>query len=150
MQNFDWNQQEIFINKTIFSERNLKYPLRKDYQIAFVKHIIQQLDKNGVEEIHDKFYEFLTEKIKEADVDFSYKHLKIADEVYITCKESNSFIRDGTTGLKLWPACVTLSNYIIQNSHLFNGKSILELGSGCTGSNYEITSRLKLINEKHI
>ena len=48
-------------------------------------------------------------------------------------KESNSFIRDGTTGLKLWPAAVTLSNYIINNPDYFYDKSILELGSGSSG-----------------
>ncbi|XP_070498262.1 protein-lysine N-methyltransferase EEF2KMT isoform X2 [Chironomus tepperi] len=131
--NLEWNDQESLIEATILHERNLKYPLRKDYQIAFIKHIIHQLELNGVAEIHDKFYEVLGEKIKEIDSEFSYKHFNVIGSEFISLKESNSFIRDGTTGLKLWPAAVTLSNYIISNPDEFNDKSILELGSGCTG-----------------
>lgn len=133
MTNLEWDEQESLIESTILHERNLKYPLRKDYQIAFIKHIIQQLESNGVAEIHDKFYETLAEKIKETDSEFSYKHFNIIGSEFISIKESNSFIRDGTTGLKLWPAAVTLTNYIINNSDEFNDKSILELGSGSTG-----------------
>lgn len=133
MTNLSWDDQENLIKETILQERNVKYPLRKDYQIAFIKHIIQQLELNGVAEIHDIFYEILTEKIKEIDSDFSYKHFNVIGSEFISMKESNSFIRDGTTGLKLWPAAVTLSNYIINNPNVFNDKSILELGSGSSG-----------------
>jgi len=131
--NLSWDDQENLIKETILHERNVKYPLRKDYQIAFIKHIIQQLELNGVAEIHDTFYEILAEKIKEIDSDFSYKHFNVIGSEFISMKESNSFIRDGTTGLKLWPAAVTLSNYIINNPNVFNDKSILELGSGSSG-----------------
>lgn len=55
------------------------------------------------------------------------------DDDAITIKESNSFIRDGTTGLKLWPAAMALSDFILRNKKIFDGKSILELGSGATG-----------------
>ena len=132
MTNLEWEDQETLIRATVLHERNVKYPLKKDYQISFIKHIIQQLESNGVAEIHDQFYEILAEKINENDSEFSYKHFNVGSEL-ISIKESNSFIRDGTTGLKLWPAAVTLSNYIFNNPDVFNDKSVLEIGSGCSG-----------------
>ncbi|CAG9807264.1 unnamed protein product [Chironomus riparius] len=131
--NLDWEDQETLIRATILHERNVKYPLRNDYQKIFIKHIIQQLESNEVSDIHDKFYEILAEKISECDSEFSYKHFNVVENEFISIKESNSFIRDGTTGLKLWPAAVTLSNYIFNNPDIFNDKSILEIGSGCSG-----------------
>lgn len=117
------------------NEKNLKYPLRHSYQILFLKHIIKELEKAGNEEIFDGFYENLASLIGTDDnEEFSYKHfLRDNDGICITIKEANSFIRDGTTGLKLWPAAIKLSEFILSNKSYFKEKSILELGSGATG-----------------
>lgn len=123
------------MKETILNKLNVDYPLKTDYQIAFLKHVIQSLEREGCEEIHDDIYEQLAVKLKEEKPDFSYKNflLQADDSSTFTIKESNSFIRDGTTGLKLWPASMALAEFILQNETLFNGKSILELGSGATG-----------------
>lgn len=55
------------------------------------------------------------------------------DDAVVTIKESNSFIRDGTTGLVLWPAAIALTDFVLQNSKNFRNKSVLELGSGASG-----------------
>ena len=108
--------------------------MKHDYQIAFIKLVISELERRNTEEIHDVIYEQLTLKLEAIGSEFSFKHFILAgDEDCITIKESNSFIRDGTTGLKLWPAAMALGEFIIQNSEIFNGNSILELGSGATG-----------------
>lgn len=120
------------MEETILHPLNLKYPLRIDYQVSFLKYLIQELEKQNAEEIHDVIYEQLTLKIVEESSEFSYKHYLNGDEV-ITIKESNSFIRDGTTGLKLWPAALVLAKFIEDNSRQFDNKSVLELGSGATG-----------------
>lgn len=121
------------MKETVLNKLNVNHPLKMDYQIAFLKHIIQQLEKHNVEEVHDIIYEQLAMKLKEPKPEFSYKHFLIDDNKAITIKESNSFIRDGTTGLKLWPAAIALSEFILQNKNFFNDKSVLELGCGATG-----------------
>lgn len=93
------------------------------------------LEESETEEIHDALYEQLGVKLKENKPEFSYKHFLVngsCDDA-VTIKEANSFIRDGTTGLKLWPASLSLAEYIMNNKTTFDGKSILELGSGATG-----------------
>lgn len=120
---------------TILHKLNVEYPLKTVYQRLFIKHIIEQLERRGSGEIHDIIYEQLAEKLIDDDLEFSYKHFLLTDDdrEAITIKESNSFIRDGTTGLKLWPAAMALSRFIVSNKSIFDGKAILELGSGATG-----------------
>lgn len=119
---------------TVLHELNILYPLKTEYQIAFLKRLINELEENGADEIHDSIYEQLAIKLNEEKGEFSYKHFQIQpDTKAITVKESNSFIRDGTTGLKLWPAAISLAEFILQNPEKFNEKSILELGSGAQG-----------------
>ncbi|CAO1423355.1 unnamed protein product [Diamesa hyperborea] len=128
--NISWKQQEELLYHTVLHVLNKKHPLKNDYQIAFLKYVIKALEKQGPEaEIHDKFYESLAEKLNIKSGDYSHKHYFV-DEDVITIKESSSFIRDGTTGLSLWPASLTLAEYLVKNKDLFNDKSILELGSG--------------------
>lgn len=123
------------MNQTILNEKNLKYPLRRAYQILFLKLIIRELEKAGNEEIFDGFYENLTSLLEtdDGEDEFSHRHFLKDDGICISIKESNSLIRDGTTGLRLWPASLKLSEFILSNKNYFKGKSILELGSGATG-----------------
>lgn len=121
------------MSETVLHKLNVDYPLKTDYQIAFIKRIINEMERNETEEIHDLIYEQLAAKLKEEKPEFSFKHIMLSVDDQITIKESNSFIRDGTTGLKLWPAAMALAEFILQNDDLFDGKSILEIGSGATG-----------------
>lgn len=129
-----WNDQQTFVHATLENEVNRKYPLHVDYQIAFLKHVIHQLEQHGSKEIHDSFYLLLAIQMAKQKPDFSYKHFVTeSDNEPITVKESNSFVRDGTTGLKMWPAAMALGDFVLQNKERFGNKSILELGSGATG-----------------
>lgn len=122
------------MKETILHKLNIDYPLKTEYQIAFIKSILHELERNGTEEIHDVVYEQLAVKLKDEKPEFSFKHFLLGgDDDSITIKEANSFIRDGTTGLKLWPAAMALAEFILQNDKIFDGKSILEIGSGATG-----------------
>lgn len=117
---------------TVLHELNQKYPLKVDYQVTFLKNLIRELEERKIDEIHDLIYEQLASKLDLSKEDFSYKHIIVRDEHPVTVKESTSFIRDGTTGLVLWPAAIALTDFILQNSDEFRNKSILELGSGAS------------------
>ena len=119
------------MNETVLHKLNTVNPLKTEYQISFIKHVLYELEKNDTEEIHDVIYEQIAEKLVEEKPEFSFKHFLLDDQdEAITIKESNSFIRDGTTGLKLWPAAMALGDFVQQEKEMFDGKSILEIGSG--------------------
>lgn len=121
------------MKETILNKLNVDHPLKTEYQIAFIKHLLQELEDHNTEEIHDLIYEQLTVKLKDERPDFSFKHFVINEDDAITMKESNSFIRDGTTGLKLWPAAIALADFVVQRKTEFHEKSVLELGTGASG-----------------
>ncbi|KAK7686700.1 hypothetical protein QCA50_010300 [Cerrena zonata] len=47
-----------------------------------------------------------------------------------TLLESRTTIEGGTTGLKTWPASLTLASYLIKNPDIVRNKRVLELGCG--------------------
>jgi len=49
----------------------------------------------------------------------------------INLKEKTLFNANGDEGLHLWESSIVLSRYIIKYKQLFEGKKIIELGSGC-------------------
>ncbi|XP_057652196.1 protein-lysine N-methyltransferase EEF2KMT [Diorhabda carinulata] len=142
---FDWqnifdsflteNIQEYLLNKTVNSEIVLKFPLQISYQKSFLKHILTVLEsETNLEEpvIHDDIYSAYGRLVATQDTfRENYKHYLLCNEnKFITLKESNSLISDGTTGLRTWQASLALSEWIIQNKNVFDDKNVLELGSG--------------------
>lgn len=90
-----------------------------------------ELEQKDDVEIHDRLYEAFGESVTiDNNSDWSYKHYRITPEVVVTLKESMKFISEGTTGLVSWQASIALSEWILKHLDQFNGKEILELGSG--------------------
>lgn len=120
------------MNHTVLHPKNQKYPVKQDYQLTFLKFVINKLENQGLE-IHDCLYELLTQKLNEVKIDkneFAHKHYLLENDEIVTIKESTSFIRNGTTGLKVWQAALALSEFIMTEKCFFNDKVILEIGSG--------------------
>ncbi|KNE61729.1 hypothetical protein AMAG_06531 [Allomyces macrogynus ATCC 38327] len=49
---------------------------------------------------------------------------------YVTTMESANTISGGTTGLKTWPASLSMAEYLLIHPDLIRGKAVVELGSG--------------------
>nr|XP_018918261.1 PREDICTED: protein-lysine N-methyltransferase EEF2KMT-like [Bemisia tabaci] len=123
--------QNILLAETVNHPLNQKYPLKLSYQLGFLKYIILTLEERGVEvseDLYSKFQELLQSPPPSSD--FSFKHYKVADDKFVTLKESTSIVSEGTTGLCSWQGAFVLAEWCLENSVVLNGKGILELGSG--------------------
>jgi len=117
---------------------NQRFPVRRSYQEAFVKRLMQLLTDH--EELHDDIYDSLCGQLAKATLDndatstacstFSYKHYVFLEGQHITLRESNCFVSEGTTGLCTWEAALALADYLLEHSNLLLDKNVLELGAG--------------------
>lgn len=123
-------QEKIFDN-TVNNEIVRKYPLKKSYQKAFLKLLIDKLEKNN-DEVDNKLYDEYCKLISSRDEELSthYRHFLIEKNICITLEESTSIISQGTTGLCTWQAASKLAEWCLMNKSSLMNKKILELGSG--------------------
>lgn len=70
------------------------------------------------------------EKIQKL-MELSIKNIIVTDKINVKISEQTLFKADGGEGLHLWESAVYLSRWCLKNPHLFKGKSVIELGSGC-------------------
>ncbi|XP_055390187.1 protein-lysine N-methyltransferase EEF2KMT [Condylostylus longicornis] len=132
LKDITWDQQELILKNVIENELNKKFPIRRSYQLSFLKKIIEYFELNNIE-IHDRIYERFCalNSTPNKEENLAYKHYLLAqNDAPISLKESKSFVAEGTTGLCSWQASLLLSNWIINNSEKMNNKTILELGAG--------------------
>lgn len=88
-------------------------------------------------EVNDDIYERFTELIsgagKRGDPGYSWKHFElwpsgVAD--WVSIRQSETMISDGTTGLHCWQAAGALAEWCMANREQLRGRKVLELGSG--------------------
>lgn len=102
-QNWDLETQEILLNATVNSDLVLKYPLKTDFQKAFLKLFLNKLEKDNLE-IHEDLYGAYARlvAVSESKAEY-YKHYRIgASETIISLTENVNLISEGTTGLRTW------------------------------------------------
>jgi len=116
---------------TVQHPLNLSYPVKINYQRSFLKQFISQLEAIGEEVVNDLYTSYI-EKLKSSSEEekYHYCHYKLRDQTFISLRESNSFVTDGTTGLSTWEGGRALAEYCLQHPGLTSGKHVLELGCG--------------------
>lgn len=153
--NLSWDEQKQLLDQTTNSPELLKFPLETNYVIRFLRFVIDALEKQNIE-IHDDYFTTLCSfQSKSNDYeDYSYKHYQVLNErtgqfERIILKENRNKISHGTTGLNVWESALALSEWAIQNKHLFGDKHILELGAG-TGLSSLLISKFCSPKSVHI
>ncbi|KAH8386940.1 hypothetical protein KR093_003682 [Drosophila rubida] len=132
-------EQRALIAATCGHPLNRRYPVRRSYQEAFVKRLLQVLKDH--EELHDDIFESMCGQLAKASLqeeaasepaasNYAYKHYVLQPGEHITLRESNSFVSEGTTGLCTWEAALALADYLLQHAELVRDKHVLELGAG--------------------
>lgn len=97
-------QQEELIAATVNNPLNLKYPVKVEYQIRFMKYIINNLEERQLE-IDDSVYDTFGRLVAlNGDIAFCYKHYLVENKV-VSMKENVSIVSEGTTGLCSWQVC---------------------------------------------
>eukprot|EP00057_Strongylocentrotus_purpuratus_P003401 XP_003726565.1 PREDICTED: protein-lysine N-methyltransferase EEF2KMT isoform X1 [Strongylocentrotus purpuratus] len=124
-------EQQSILKETLMSPVCKEFPPSLKYRKLFVKHILKQCEEHDVE-IADELYEVYSTLVaqKEETLDRFFKTYKLPTGNLITLKESSQVVIDGTTGLRSWPAAQCMVEWIAENTHIINGRRVLELGSG--------------------
>ncbi|KAL3218453.1 hypothetical protein MRX96_050717 [Rhipicephalus microplus] len=123
--------QEALIDRTILHPTALAYPPRPAYITNFLKCLINKLEEKNVE-ITDSLYVHFAEKLGGVNSDEDipgFVTYTIDARTTVTLKEHTAFVVGGTTGLTTWQASKFLSEWCLENRHLFAWR-ILELGCG--------------------
>ncbi|XP_076299116.1 protein-lysine N-methyltransferase EEF2KMT [Lasioglossum baleicum] len=125
-------QKEI-LSKTINNDLIKRYPIKRSYQRAFLKLLMNKIEQEGGI-VHDNLYTAYCDLISTSPSELiHYRHFLIkSDDVsdHITVQESTNIISEGTTGLCCWQGALELSKWCVKNKSEFHDKVILELGCG--------------------
>ncbi|XP_065200765.1 putative protein N-methyltransferase FAM86B2 isoform X2 [Planococcus citri] len=119
----------VLFPSTFFHEINQKYPLKKSYQVSFLKTILQELEGRN-EDVDEKVYHYYLKLLEQPESETHYIHYMISEDQFITVLQNTSTISDGTTGLSVWQAGKMLADYCLKNIHSFEKQNVLELGCG--------------------
>ncbi|XP_070580604.1 protein-lysine N-methyltransferase EEF2KMT-like [Ptychodera flava] len=140
LRNFKWKlspsglgleAQKKILDQTINSKLNKDFPPSRSYQKKFIKSLMQKCEESECE-IFEDIYTIYADLVSiEQDTDVCYKTYFLPNGSSVCIQETNSVISHGTTGLCTWPASLYMTEWILANSTIFNGKKVLELGSGC-------------------
>lgn len=130
LDNLSWGDQKRLLDETVDMLALQTYPLDANYVIRFIRCVIQTLEAQNLD-IHDDLYTTLCAYQANCSelTEYAFKHYQIGDES-VVLQENRNKISQGTTGLNVWESALALSDWAIQNTHLFRGKCILELGAG--------------------
>ncbi|XP_052409013.1 protein-lysine N-methyltransferase EEF2KMT [Carassius gibelio] len=107
----------------------LKNPPSLKYRRRFLTELIKRHEMLAAEPL-DVLYEALGEVMCAQEEDVCYKTYLLPTGDAVSLAENVAVISQGTTGLVTWEAALYLSEWALENTHLFKNKTVLELGSG--------------------
>ncbi|XP_058627514.1 protein-lysine N-methyltransferase EEF2KMT isoform X2 [Onychostoma macrolepis] len=94
-----------------------------------IVEILQKHEMLAAEPL-DVLYEALGEVMCAQEKDKCYKTYLLPTGDAVSLAENVALISQGTTGLVTWEAALYLSEWALENTHIFKNKTVLELGSG--------------------
>ncbi|XP_041473276.1 protein-lysine N-methyltransferase EEF2KMT-like [Lytechinus variegatus] len=125
-------EQRNILKKTLMSPVCKDFPPTLKYRRLFAKHILKQCEEYG-EEIAEELYEVYSTLVAQNETEDQktfFKTYKLPTGNLVTLKESLHLVSNGTTGLISWPAGQYMVEWVAENTHIFQDRRILELGSG--------------------
>uniref|UniRef100_A0A672P5E3 Eukaryotic elongation factor 2 lysine methyltransferase n=1 Tax=Sinocyclocheilus grahami TaxID=75366 RepID=A0A672P5E3_SINGR len=117
------------LQKTCLHPICLKNPPYLKYTIRFLTELIKRHKMFAAEPL-DVLYEALGEVMCAQEEDMCYKTYLLPTGDAVSLAENVALISQGTTGLVTWEAALYLSEWALENTHIFKNKTVLELGSG--------------------
>jgi len=124
--------QREFLQATVKHPVCERCPPALSYLNYFMKMLIQKLESEDADicdEMYEAYTNILTRKEDEED-SLCFKTYKLPNGEFASLQESVNLVSQGTTGLCTWQAAQHLAEWIIENPKVFNGRSVVELGSG--------------------
>ncbi|XP_016343980.1 protein-lysine N-methyltransferase EEF2KMT-like isoform X2 [Sinocyclocheilus anshuiensis] len=117
------------LQKTCLHPICLKNPPSLKYRRRFLTELIKRHEMLAAEPL-DVLYEALGEVMCAQEEDMCYKTYLLPTGDAVSLAENVALISQGTTGLVTWEAALYLSEWALENTHIFENKTVLELGSG--------------------
>ncbi|GCB77933.1 hypothetical protein scyTo_0016766, partial [Scyliorhinus torazame] len=106
-----------------------KYPPSVKYRRLFLAELIKKHEMTRTEPLDD-LYDALGEVLRSEELEMCHKNYFLLSGENIRLGENVAIISEGTTGLVTWEAALFFAEWAMENSEVFNCRSILELGSG--------------------
>lgn len=106
-----------------------KHPPAVKYRRLFLTELIKKHEATESEPL-DELYDALGDVLGTEEGTECYKSYLLPCGDAISLLESVAVISEGTTGLVTWEAALYLAEWALDNQQLFNGRTVLELGSG--------------------
>ncbi|KAG2455769.1 CP062 protein, partial [Polypterus senegalus] len=78
----------------------------------------------------DELYDALAEVLRLEEQAQCHKSYRLPTGDFVSLIENQAVISEGTTGLVTWEAALCLAEWAMEHTDIFQGRSILELGSG--------------------
>ncbi|KAI0218215.1 hypothetical protein LSAT2_030062 [Lamellibrachia satsuma] len=132
-QSINCDVQGQLMEVTVLNPLSRMHPPSSQYRRMFLKYIISQLESVNVEvcvELYEEYTDMMSKSLAEDELCYKTYFLGNETRNVITMEESVKLVSRGTTGLQTWPAAQHLAEWTLENKHLFEGRCILELGSG--------------------
>ncbi|KAI5623101.1 protein-lysine N-methyltransferase EEF2KMT, partial [Silurus asotus] len=117
------------LKKTCLNLLCHKNPPSVKYRRLFLTELIKRHESTGSEPL-DELYDALAEVMSAREEAVCYKTYFLPTGEAVSLEENVAMISDGTTGLVTWEAALYLTEWALENTHVFAGRTVLELGSG--------------------
>ncbi|TTJ38836.1 Protein-lysine N-methyltransferase EEF2KMT [Bagarius yarrelli] len=117
------------LKKTCLHPVCRKTPPALKYRRLFLSELIKRHESTGFEPL-DELYDALAEVMGAEEETVCYKTYFLPSGQLISLEENVAMVSDGTTGLVTWEAALYLAEWAMENTHVFSGRAVLELGSG--------------------
>ena len=107
------------------------YPPPVKHQLRFLKVWLEKLERDGTfdcSELYERIAVLVAGNTDAAD--WCYKSYWLSEAAAITLHESTKMVSTGTTGLCTWDGALVLAEWELANIRFFEGKTVVELGSG--------------------
>ncbi|XP_067859206.1 protein-lysine N-methyltransferase EEF2KMT isoform X2 [Heptranchias perlo] len=127
--NKDFTLLQQILRQTVLHPLCNKYPPSVKYRRLFLAELIKKHEITSTERLDD-LYDALGEVLRSEDSKMCHKNYFLLSGEYITLAENVAIISEGTTGLVTWEAALYFAEWAMENSEVFNCRTILELGSG--------------------
>ncbi|KAM9456800.1 protein-lysine N-methyltransferase EEF2KMT isoform 2-T2 [Clarias gariepinus] len=117
------------LKKTCLHSVCRKNPPSVKYRRLFLSELIKKHEATASEPL-DELYDALGEVMSAEEETVCYKTYFLPSGEPVSLEENVAMISEGTTGLVTWEAALHLAEWALDNTHVFAGKTVLELGSG--------------------
>ncbi|XP_072225226.1 protein-lysine N-methyltransferase EEF2KMT [Leuresthes tenuis] len=117
------------LKQTVLHPLCRRFPPSVRYRRMFLSELIRRQEAADCDPL-DQLYDALAEVLGAEEETECHKSYLLPSGDAVSLLENIALISEGTTGLVTWEAALYLAEWALDHRQVFNGRSVLELGSG--------------------